>query len=474
MIEAEEKRLSGYFAELADTADKVPEYRLDAALAGGMERAQRKSRGWRRSYAAVAFAVMALLIAASLLWRGGAEPVTTTAKDWGALEVYRPLVGNNLTIRSALDAGMVQEMDVSSPVVKGMQLTVNGVIADRRGIILLYSLNNEEGRNMFAGSFELKDKANSLTPLSSSNYSNFSPSSESHRAGEPGRHYESKLIPWKSELKQLPDILYCTLTLVEMGAESEAGGGIAKLNVALDLRKDADYSRGSLLTTGETFIIKGQKITLENVYAGPTGIYMTQVKDRTNTMRIFSLYNPSLWLGQGKWATALGESGGYSLTNRGETVIYHTDNMRGDEPLIFRTEGMVAIALDNDELIIDIDKGQVIEAPDKRITVTKVETDKGEMAVDVLFPLHRTEEGVIRGPVLNQNYSDGDGSGHLLGFGVQIVKDPTSNFEYIQENDSDFLKVRIHNLEPNLPQPLTFRFEYYPNLIKEKVIAKLR
>lgn len=474
MIEAEEKRLSGYFAELADTADKVPGYRLDAALAGGMERAQRKSQGWRRSYAALAFAVMALLFAASLLWRGGAEPVKTAAKDWGALEVYRPLVGNNLTIRSALDAGMVQEMDVSSPVVKGVQLTVNGVIADRRGIILLYKLDNESGQKMIHAGFELNAKKDSLTPLNSNSYSNLDFSSESASKGDPGIHYESKLIPWKSELKQLPDILYGTLTLVEFDAQAETDGGMVKLNVALDLNENADYSKGSVLTEGKALTIKGQKITLENVYAGPTGIYMTQVKERTNSMRIFSLYMPSLWLGQGKRATALTESGSYSLTNRGETVIYHTDNMRSEEPLIFRTEGMVAIPLDNDQLIIDIDKGQVIETPDKRITVTKVKTDKGEMAVDVLFPLLRTEDGVVRGAVLNQNYSDGDGSGHLLGFGVQIVKDPTNNFEYIQENDSDLLKVRIHNLEPNLPQPLTFRFEYYPNLIREKIIAKLR
>lgn len=69
-------------------------------------------------------------------------------KSWGQLEVFRPIIADNLTIKSALDAGMLKEVNVSSPEIDGIQWTVNGIMADRRGIVVLYTIQNNTDQKL--------------------------------------------------------------------------------------------------------------------------------------------------------------------------------------------------------------------------------------------------------------------------------------------------------------------------------------
>lgn len=73
---------------------------------------------------------------------------TITSKKLYQLEVFRPVIANNLTIKSALDAGMMKEVSISSSEVDGITWTVNGIIADRRGIAVLYTIQNNTDQKM--------------------------------------------------------------------------------------------------------------------------------------------------------------------------------------------------------------------------------------------------------------------------------------------------------------------------------------
>ncbi|MEC0168813.1 hypothetical protein [Paenibacillus graminis] len=53
------------------------------------------------------------------------------AHDWGEFEVFRTAVGSNLTVSSALDAGLIQRVNGTSVEQNGFVLTVDGIAADQ-------------------------------------------------------------------------------------------------------------------------------------------------------------------------------------------------------------------------------------------------------------------------------------------------------------------------------------------------------
>lgn len=124
-----------------------------------MQLGNRKGSSFRKRYTVVALAVLAIALLIIVPWANQmTNPVRAQLppKSWGQLEVFRPIIANNLTITSALDAGIMKEVNISSAEVDGIKWTVNGIIADRRGIALLYTIQNNTDQKMQLMGLSLK------------------------------------------------------------------------------------------------------------------------------------------------------------------------------------------------------------------------------------------------------------------------------------------------------------------------------
>lgn len=475
MAESEEKLLNDYFQRIDAEVEEIPDVKLDAAIRKGMQQGNRKRFSFRKRYTVVILAVLAIVLLIIAPWaKQMPNPVRAQLppKSWGQLEVFRPIIANNLTIKSALDAGMLKEVNISSPEVDGITWTVNGIIADRRGIAVLYTIQNSTDQKMqFMG---LSLKKNPEDKFDLTGYSGFS-NSNAQEAGSPGTTRMLEQIVWDKYRDDLTDILNITLSLYPVSKDfSGLGSDIKKLSVTIPLKADINYFEGEIIDLKKSLSVGGQKIKMDNVYIGPTGIYMRETFGRKNTMRIFSLLSPKLVIGKGDhqedlmWA-----SGGSSVMGGLKTYIYHNDNMRPDDPIKLEVEGISALDQSKVELTINTETQQILKAPDNNITISKrmENEEKGILVLDYFIPKEDKEVLADRGFSLDDNFVDSTGSGHWLG----RVKDGHSGYrEFNEGTDGTTITFFFNVGKEKLPQPLTFRFTGYPNMIMESDSVRIR
>ncbi len=245
MAETEEKLLSEYFQGITEVTEHTPDVKLDSAIRSGIRGGRQKRWGFSKGFTAVLLVVMAVVVFGCLTWVYGQvkpQQAVLTPKSWGALEVYREAIGDNLTVTSALDAGFVEQVNISSAEVGGFLLTINGVIADRRGVILLYTLENRTGQKFINLRFAFKKNNSSLTTLTSDGFS-FSGTNTNYRPEDAqlGATRDVMLIPWEKLQETLPNQIYATLTLMPTDDKQQpiqnSGGQVQlyRINVMIDL-----------------------------------------------------------------------------------------------------------------------------------------------------------------------------------------------------------------------------------------------
>ncbi|MEK4294964.1 hypothetical protein BSK65_01270 [Paenibacillus odorifer] len=475
MAESEEKLLNDYFQRIDVEAEEIPDVKLDAAIRKGMQQGSHKRFSFRKRYAVVALAVLAIALLIIVPWAHQmANPVRAQLppKSWGKLELFRPIISNNLTIKSALDAGMLKEVNVSSPEIDGIQWTVNGIMADRRGIVVLYTIQNNTDQKLQMIGLSLKKNQKNNYDLTG--YSGFS-NSNAQEAGSPGTTRMLEQIVWDKYREDLTDELNITLSLYpESKDPSRSSMDIKKLSVKIPLEDDNNYFKGELVDLKDSLSIGGQKIKMDNVYIGPTGIYMRETFDKENTMRIFNMLSPKLVIGKGEHQEELMRvSGGSSVVGGLKTYIFHNDNMRLAEPIKLEVEGISALDQSKAELVINTETQQILKAPDNNLTISKrmENEEQGILLLDYFIPKDDMEALADSGFALDDNFVDSTGSGHWLG----RVKDGYSRYKEFNEDSRGTTVTFFFNIgEEKLPQPLTFKFNSYPNVIKEKASIRIK
>lgn len=483
MADAQEKLLKDYFREITDAAETVPDMKLDTAIRRGIRSGQRKG-SFSRRYAIAVLALAAVILLVVVPWVYGkttTKPVQLAPQSWGELEVYRQAIGDNLTVTSALDAGFVQQVNIQSPEVAGFQVTINGVIADRRGVILLYTLNNRSGQDYMNHRFTFTRNDSSLTALTAENYGFSSNLNYSPEVAKTGPVRDIMLIPWVKQQETLPDQIYATLTVIPRDNNQQLlhnNGELQMYNlkVRIDLDETAEYSKGATLDLKENLSVGGQTIRMNNVYIGPTGIYMSESYDGKNTMKIYGDYGLKMVMGTGVHEKVLAQSAGFSINGGPFHFIFDNDNMRPRDPIRMEIEGLYAIDKSKLEVVINTETREILKGPDERLSLSdRMENAKpGELILDLTMPLKGERAFPDRGDFsLDPNFVDGEGAGHWL---VQPTQGEvsTTNKEY-RKTDRENITTAIYNIGTEmLPQPLTFKLSYYPGLIIEADRLRIR
>lgn len=466
MAESEEKLLNEYFHKINVEAEEIPEVKLDLAIRKGMQQGNRKRFSFRKRYTVVILAVLAIVLLIIVPWVNQmANPLRAQLppKSWGSLEVFRPTIANNLTITSALDAGMMKEVNISSPEVDGIQWTVNGIMADHRGIAVLYTIQNNTDQKLQLFGLSLKKTPEDKYHLSG--YSGFS-TSNAQEVGSPGTTRMYKQIVWDKYQNEIPEELNITLTLFpDALGQVFNNKDIKELGVKIPLEVDYNYFQGDIIDLKENLSIAGQNIKIDNIYIGPTGIYMRETFGQGNTMKIFSVISPKLVIGKGEQQEELMMASGKG--------IYNNDNMRPDDPIRLEVEGIFALDQSKVELVINTETQQILKVPDSKLTISKRMKDgeQGILVLDYFIPKEDKESLDYGGFALSDYFEDSSGSGHMM----ETIKNDYSGYKEFDESSKGTTLTYLFNVgKEKLPQPLTFWFNSYPNKIKEKASIRIK
>jgi hypothetical protein len=477
MADYEEKLLRDYYNTLDINAEEVPEARLDAVIRNGIHRGGQQKPFLRRRSTVVVLAAFAAILFILVPWlRGSFEPVRAQLppKSWGELEPFRPLVKDNITIKSALDAGLVQEIGVSSVESKDYVMTLDGVLADKKGIVAFYTFQNNSNQNVVISSFLLKNAVgNGIENQSATLIGN------NDIKTEPGVTRMCVEYIWGEDHDdpKEPKSWIANIVVTPDTPEAQLSSSTkyrTELQVPFSLKSDNILANIETVAINRSMQIAGQKIEVQQAYISPTGIYVDIIYDKANTMKIFGLISPTIILGKGENREVLHSFGGsMGQTNGVRTLRFQNDNMNPDRRMALEIDGIEAIERSKRELVIDTEQRKIIKAPDDRLTISdRVDPDRPWVLILKLFTPKEDGEPVSYYRMsLDNNFADGDGSGHWL----DNPYDSYSTYSEFHEDDRGVTSTYSINVgAEKLPQPLTFTLDSYPNPFREKASLRIR
>ncbi|KGE16676.1 DUF4179 domain-containing protein [Paenibacillus wynnii] len=472
MAEPEENLLRDYFHNVTTKADELSDTKLDAVIHSGILRGSRRRFSLNRGFTAVLLTALAVALFVIVPWlQSSFEPerAQLPPKSWGEFEVFRPIIKGNISLESALDAGIVQTIGVSSEEKNGYMLTLNGVLADKKSMIALYTFQNMTEKDVHLHGIYL-DNAISKTR---SNQSAFFTGSEG--IWKPGVTRMLVQYMWGEDQKGLKEMVanMSVTPLLSEAMLSSSEKFRTELSIPFTLETDQVEANSRTVMVNRSLNIAGQEILVEQAYIAPTGIYVDiKLYKKGNTMQIYNLISPKINLGKGKNAKVL------NVTEHGlgsEEFIFYNDNTNKDSRMTLEVEGMYALEKSKRDLVINTETSTIIKAPDKRLTISDEKTVEkdGVLALTLFTPKEESKDSLSYGLNISDNFVDGAGSGHFM-----VRPDRFTHYETIGKHrqvEKGSTTTFFYNVgSEKLPQPLTFNLTFYSNSFKETDRLRIR
>ncbi|MDQ0193122.1 hypothetical protein [Paenibacillus wynnii] len=472
MAEPEENLLKDYFQNMITKADELSDLKLDAAIHGGILRGSRKRFSLNRGFTIVVLAAMAAALFVIVPWlQSNFEPehAQLPPKSWGEFEVFRPIIKDNISLKSALEAGIVQTIGVSSEEKDGYMLTLNGVVADKKSMIALYTFQNKTQHDVLLHGGSL-DNATSNTTSGQSSFFVI----DSDNIGKPGVTRMLIQYMWSEDQEGLKELV-ANMSVTPQTPEamlSSSDKYRTTLSVPFTLETDQLQKNSRTVTVNRSLNIAGQKIVVEQAYIAATGIYVDIIPyQKGNTMQINSLISPKIILGKGKNAKVL------NITEHGlgtETLIFYNDNLDKDSRMTLEVEGIEGLEKSKRDLVINTETSTIIKAPDNRLTISDEKTVEkdGVLALTLFTPKEEGKESLSYGLGISDNFVDGTGSGHFMFRPDHFTYSTTGEPRHDEKGSTTTFFFNVGS--EKLPQPLTFNLTFYSNPIQETDRVKIR
>lgn len=466
MVRTEEELLKEYYRNLSAEAEEVAELKLSTAVRKGVTSPRKDSFSLKNRYTLTTAAILAIVLVFSVPWAGGmlnkreAIQGAAATRTAGEFDAYRQQAGNNITVSSAIEAGLIKRISGVTAEQNGYVLTVDGVAADQKGIIILYSMKNNTKANTNWNIVTLTESR--LRPVSTWR----GPES----AIAPGRTtYGYEVMEWEKDYRSLPDQVKLAMELRDYKAHtsSAADGLLAKLSVAIPLDRDQMAKTGETIPLDKKLAVDGQEFEIKEAYMAPSGIYLDYTVNPENSKQIFSLYYPHVLVGSGSDYTnlkLLGISG-----EKDKTTLVFANDSGTKESVQLNIGGVLALDKNATRLVIDTDQQNIIQGPGPNLKISTHTTAKGTTVVLAHYPeqgAKRVDDSITNSFMLNAKFTDGEGKLHDSASSYAIP--PLT--ESMQKANLYFVGLG----KSNYPQPLTFTIESYPNLIKERLSLQIR
>lgn len=468
----QEERLRQYLRGVEAEAESVPDVRLDGAIRAGMAqgRQSRSGQRFRIGWMAAALAAAVLVMFLPSLRPGGGEqaaehPAKAIVKQpasWGSLEVFRPEVEDNQTIRSALDAGRVLPLNESVSLGEDYKLTLNGAIADAKGITILYTFENFTGQRV--------NHYLSLEDRKGAAIASFSTGGQyTEDSGSPRITRDFTQIFYEKD-RDTFDSLQAALTVMPDTPEAKLSSSTKyrkTLTVPFTLDRNKVLQGNRRFTLDRELVIAGQKVKVSEFYLGATGTYMTYSFDGKNSMKVFDFLNDRIVFDGSGEGQELYSHSAFTPRVGKITQIYPADSRFETGAFAFKADGILALNKDKLDVVVDLEKGKILKAPDDRLTLSPAMQDaQGNELIFRMF-VPETEYQTMGGTLsLDDNYTDGERSGHWLSSGKSSEGVVTSGTDTAAEENGvkGYYREFHYYLErQDLPQPLTFKLTNYPS-----------
>ncbi|WP_179280970.1 DUF4179 domain-containing protein [Paenibacillus sp. XY044] len=425
MPEKEQRILLQDAHEVNQHAEALPEMKLTQAMRKGMERG--KMREKRRFYFWSTGTVMALAAAlliinysiGSLADRAEPAPEQTAGiPSQATLEPYRSTTLDGLA--SAMDRGLVKPI-AQSVEQKGYRVEVDGAVTDGRMAYVLFGVRNQTDKEVInadisleLGGVEAPSKGASVELAASG----------SSRIPANGANHFIYTVPLNPSVQYTKDAKF-HVTLTETSNEALMSSS-NKYRTAFDISFELDPAmfkdKERMLYPDRTLTVDGQRVRVTQVLYTPLHTYVDLDYDQANGKKVFRLLSPVLIGKVGDKIEKLYYPKWYSpenseaLTEGADAMLMYgsSEKYAKLDSVSLKTEGVSAVDKDQLQIVIDLKKKQIVEAPDDRFTLISYTRPAGAGEVLIHRELEHAYAGESLSLSLDNSFTDAEGNVHPM------------------------------------------------------------
>jgi hypothetical protein len=344
MYNKEEEKLQDY----KKMYDNIPVSleTLDAAIMAGFQKAKeeevKKPRRTKWMYSFVAAAVLLIGFFTSVR-------LSPVLADYVAvipgMEKIVDMIRFDKGKMSAIEHDYYQEIGASDRD-NGLKLTIDGAIADEKGMVLSYSLEAErKQKNLYLDGFKLERQDGKELLYAVSSGSHNSEQGETHFSGTIDYYFEKDL------------------DTKEFVMELKVSGDIsAEFTIPFSLTKDLKEKK--TYEVNKTVDIEGQKITFKSATVYPLSVAVHLKYDPTNTKKILNLDDLRLVDENGEVWNKVNNGVTGTTISENEHIIYLQSNyFRQPKELYLALNKVQAVERDEEFIMVDVEAEKILKQP---------------------------------------------------------------------------------------------------------------
>ncbi|WP_062106327.1 DUF4179 domain-containing protein [Bacillus niameyensis] len=440
MFEKEEKKLTDFRKKYEDVS--IPVEALDLAIMNGFKKAKhtKKTRFKKWGYACVAtFIFFGAFFTTIRISPAFASYIASIPGMEGIVE----LISHDKGKLAAISNEYYQEVGVSEKK-NGVQLTIDGAIADENGIVLFYSLKPEKKYEwMGIDKVNLKNlDGEELNQASLSYGPPFIPENSSTYNGMIEYFFKE---PYDAQDFQLD------LTL-------EADGYSQELSMPFSLKENIKAAKQ--LPINKDVTMEGQKVTFIRAEIYPLRTALHIKRDPNNTKKILNFDDLRLVDENGEiWSKISNGISGSRISDDEEIVYLQSNYFNEPKELYLEFNKIQAIDKDEAELVVDIERERIIKQP-KGNSINPQVSVSGN---DLIFSMRTKEEFSY---FMFNTPKDREGNDlDSYAFSTSNIGD--------EDNPTYEQRINIQNLH-SVKGPISFELSFYPSWIvgSEKIKIK--
>lgn len=430
MFTNEENRLEEYKKKLDEI--EVPEKALDLAIEAGLRRAK-KERKPRTKWMLTA-AMAAILILGFFGTIRVSPAFANYIAEIPGMEKIVELIRHDKGMMTAIENDYYQELGVSVEK-NGLEVVIDGAIADENGLILFYTLNTDEKqKNITTGMPRLTtlDEGDMVIGTISGGFPHHSEKGEYSYSGTFEYFFQEPL------------------TAREFQLDMKVEGDTVEKDVSLTFKLPDEISPKKTYPLNETITIEGQKIHFLEATVYPLRVAVHVKMDPSNTKKLLEFEDLRLVDENGETWSKIKNGTTASKISDDETIYYLQSNYFNEPEKLFLVFNKIqAVDKKTDAVVIDTEKEIILSQPPGN-KLRDFEINGNE----VVFNLYTEKEFNYD---LFLGGTDAEGN--------KIYNN--SSLWYGYQEDKSHQKIGINFPKLNsYPNPISLELSFYPAWIK--------
>lgn len=460
MLDKEERVLMTDSDRVKKQAGEIRDIKLANAVRAGISKGRKREMRRIYSYgaAAIAAAAAAVFIVFSFTGfpdAGGNEKMVQTAspKSVTDIELFRQAAARDQGFAAALEQGLVKPVKLGVEK-SGYRIDVAGAVADGRNAYVLYSLQNHTKKAVhpfvksleFGGLEPPSERAQSIAAYDNANGNEIQPGDTGYLV------YTTRLSPNVQYQKDAK----INFELWDVLGQKKSD----KLSITFDFDTNMLKDKERAYYPDRTLTIAGQNIKVRQLLYTPLQTYVDLEYDPANEKQVFNLINPVLIGKSGDQSEKIYYPTEISTNESKMTLVYRHSRLEQPDKASLKVFGISAVNKDQLKLVIDLQKKEIVEAPDDLLRIIAPEPGEksGEGEIFLERKLEHVQAAESFDMSLDDSFTDANGETHK-----RLPSENVSHGGLTRSKDT-FKDEKTYNFGKDAldyPQPLTIKLEKY-------------